>query len=189
MGGTRTGLSIRSFYYCTGLLMVLVLGVGMQPGCVSYHSITRHGDDVYLAGSTSFFVFGSNWVKKCVEKQAAGENPHLYCQELEVSDPIDLTDEMVLKAVWHADWGWKCFKKDTLEKYSGEIVMQVTIDKHGKVIKAGVENKDLAATTTGACIVDSLTRLSFPLLESAKNTYVSLTPEDILDVHATAYVK
>jgi hypothetical protein len=49
-------------------------------GCVSYGGIAKATDGkVYLTGSTSFLVFSSSWVKRCVEK-----GTELVCEEIAV---------------------------------------------------------------------------------------------------------
>ena len=61
------------------MLIFLVLNVVVLNGCASYSGVDRKGKFVYLTGSTTFLMFSSHWVKKCVEKTS-----RLECKELDV---------------------------------------------------------------------------------------------------------
>lgn len=163
---------------------ILSIAIGTVGGCVSYQSISRHESNVYLAGSSGFMMFGSSWVKKCVEHVDEEGNPQLSCRKLKVADPVVLTDEMVLKTVWHDDWGWKCFRRPQLERLKEDIIIQVDVATTGHVTYAAIQSETLASTKAGTCIVDSLRNLTFPLVESSRTVYISLSPQEVLEVHS-----
>jgi hypothetical protein len=75
---------IRRLAMRFGLLCALAVSA---VGCHSYSGIARTQDHVYLTGSTNFLFFGTNWVKKCNEK-----NGRLYCAELDVREGRLLRD-------------------------------------------------------------------------------------------------
>jgi hypothetical protein len=62
-------------------LAIAVVFITVLSGCTSYVGISKAADGrVYLTGSTSyFFIFSSNWVKRCTESGA-----ELACETLSV---------------------------------------------------------------------------------------------------------
>ena len=96
------------------MLVTLALGAMLlaglsQSGCVTYSGISRSGDDVYLVGSTSYLIFGKNWVKKCTEGYMGQNRTGLSCQEL----PIHEVGPEV-------SWG-RCTPNDSTQKSSATI--------------------------------------------------------------------
>ena len=65
------------------LAAVLLAGLSWS-GCVTYTGISREGNDIYFVGSTSFLIFGENWVKKCAERFMPSGRAGLTCHEMTV---------------------------------------------------------------------------------------------------------
>lgn len=64
-------------------LVAITLALSLPSGCTTYMGIIKSGDNVYLTGLSSFWVFSSSWVKRCREKRSK-----LICQELDVREGI-----------------------------------------------------------------------------------------------------
>lgn len=56
------------------------------PGCTTYSSAARYGQDVYLTGYTSFLIFGSSWARRCFHDSES----KLICVDLETQEVSDL---------------------------------------------------------------------------------------------------
>lgn len=64
-------------------VMLVALLTALQSACVSYIGIAKQDDRLYLTGSTSFWIFGYSWVKRCEEDAVS---TRLRCEDLTVQD-------------------------------------------------------------------------------------------------------
>jgi len=65
----------------------------LAAGCTAYTSASKAGKNVYVTGQTSFLVFQSSWIKRCIESGSV-----LVCQELDVESGNAPVVELVPQA-------------------------------------------------------------------------------------------
>ena len=65
------------------LLLFLAVSLATAAACTSYSGVTRDGDHLYVAGHTSYFIFGKPFVLRCVESRFNSRN--LDCEDVNIS--------------------------------------------------------------------------------------------------------
>lgn len=78
----RFHVLIRYLSHSLFLFLMIPLTCSALVACNTYFGVSRTGENLYLAGSTSYLFFGKSWVKKCVEHPGTGGHPTLWCNEL-----------------------------------------------------------------------------------------------------------
>ena len=166
------------------LAVVLLAGLSWS-GCITYNGISRDGKDIYLVGSTSYLIFGENWVRKCEERLLPDKRTGLRCYEMPVEEMVqvltkqDPSDRGVVSTLI-ANWPKECFTLEELQRRTTDIRIVLDIEPNGDVTRVRIKNEDLKGVAAGECLRLSIGRAKFLGSPAGRQGVVFTASPDVL---------